>query len=108
MLCEDEVKTFDPKMNHESLARHLQSLRQLYNDLKTDKVKTELSVYIIYNIHTNNFKTSIYTLKKKHLNLYLNNPFVPVISNKDKTFIVNGNSSWVSELLDHTSCCSGT
>ena len=40
-MCEEELKIFDPKMNNESLARHLQSLRQFYTDLKIEKVSPD-------------------------------------------------------------------
>jgi hypothetical protein len=33
ILCEEEISTFDPKMNTQTTAGHLQSLKQMYHDL---------------------------------------------------------------------------
>ena len=46
-MCEEELKIFEPKMNNESLARHLQSLRQFYTDLKIEKVSPIIIIIII-------------------------------------------------------------
>lgn len=40
ILCEEELSVFDPKMNAETLSNHLQSLRQLYKDLRQEQVNT--------------------------------------------------------------------
>ena len=40
VLCEEELSVFDPKMNAETLSNHLQSLRQLYKDLRQEQVNT--------------------------------------------------------------------
>ena len=37
-LCEEEIATFDPKLNYENLNKCLLSLKQLYRDLRLGKV----------------------------------------------------------------------
>jgi len=38
-LCEEEITTFDPKMNTENLNKCLLSLKELYRDLRLGQVR---------------------------------------------------------------------
>ena len=38
-LCEEEITTFDPKMNSENLNKCLLSLKELYRDLRLGQVR---------------------------------------------------------------------
>ena len=38
-MCEEDLKTFDPKLNNENLIKSLQTLKQFYADLQLKEVR---------------------------------------------------------------------
>ena len=38
LLCEEDMSSFDPKLNNENLTKCMQSLKEFYRDLRTEQV----------------------------------------------------------------------
>lgn len=46
-MCEEDLKTFDPKLNNENLIKSLQTLKQFYADLQLKEVRHTYYMYIV-------------------------------------------------------------
>lgn len=43
-MCEEDLKSFDPKLNNDNLIKSLQSLKQFYADLQLKEVQPHYGV----------------------------------------------------------------
>ena len=44
-MCEEDLKTFDPKLNNDNLIKSLQTLKQFYTDLQLKEVGCVHAMY---------------------------------------------------------------
>ena len=46
LLCEEDMSSFDPKLNDENLTKCMQSLKEFYRDLRTEQVSVLLEGHV--------------------------------------------------------------